>query len=49
MGDAENQEPNEDESTRQALEDLDVGDDADQVIGGKIECPCMGGEIHRPR
>jgi hypothetical protein len=32
---------------RLALEDLDAGDDADKVIGGKTACPCMGGEIHR--
>jgi hypothetical protein len=30
---------------RLALEDLDPGDDADKVIGGKSACPCMGGEI----
>jgi hypothetical protein len=36
-----------DESERQALEDLDVGDDAEKVIGGRIECPCQGGEVHR--
>ena len=38
----------EDELDRQELEDLDVGDDADKVIGGKISCPCEGGEIRRP-
>jgi hypothetical protein len=28
-----------------ALEDLDVqGDDAEKVVGGRIECPCTGGE-----
>lgn len=47
MSDAEKTEPGEDESERQALEDLDVADDAEKVIGGRIECPCMGGEFHR--
>ena len=28
-----------------ALEDLDVeGDDAEKVVGGRITCPCEGGE-----
>jgi hypothetical protein len=47
MSDAEKTEQGDDESERQALEDLDVGDDAEKVIGGRIECPCQGGEFHR--
>ena len=49
MSDAEKTEPGDDESERQALEDLDAGDDAEKVIGCKIACPCMGGEIHKPK
>ena len=47
MTEAEKKDDGGDESERQALEDLDVGDDAEKVIGGRIECPCMGGEFHR--
>jgi hypothetical protein len=28
------------------LEDLDAGDDADRVLGGKKSDPCEGGELH---
>jgi hypothetical protein len=51
MKDREDTEPEEtkDDSDEQELEDLDVGDDADKVIGGAISCPCEGGQIHRPR
>jgi hypothetical protein len=42
-------EQSKDDSDEQELEDLDVGDDADKVIGGAISCPCEGGEIQRPR
>jgi hypothetical protein len=43
----EQSKPEDDDAAdRLALEDLDAGDDADQVIGGKAACPCMGGEIH---
>jgi hypothetical protein len=41
-----NQEDAAAAADRLALEDLDAGDDADKVIGGKTACPCMGGEIH---
>ena len=35
----------ETELDRAALEDLDVeGDDAEKVAGGRITCPCEGGE-----
>ena len=46
----EDTEPEEskDDSDEQELEDLDVGDDAEKVIGGRIACPCQGGEIRRP-
>jgi hypothetical protein len=47
MSDAEKMDQSDDESERQALEDLDVGDDAEKVIGGRISCPCEGGEFHR--
>ena len=47
MSDTEKSGQGEDESERQALEDLDVGDDAEKVIGGRISCPCEGGEVHR--
>jgi hypothetical protein len=49
MTEAEKKDEGADESERQALEDLDVGDDAEKVIGGRISCPCEGGEVHRPR
>lgn len=42
-------EQNKDDSDEKELEDLDVEDDADKVIGGRISCPCEGGEVHRPR
>ncbi len=43
----EDTDPDEkkDDDDEQELEDLDVGDDADKVIGGKISCPCEGGQI----
>jgi hypothetical protein len=47
MTDSEKTDENADESERRALEDLDVGDDAEKVIGGRISCPCEGGEVHR--
>ena len=47
MTEPEKTDDGTDESERQALEDLDVGDDADKVIGGRISCPCEGGEVHR--
>ena len=47
MTESEKTDDGADESERQALEDLDVGDDADKVIGGRISCPCEGGEVHR--
>ena len=49
MSDAEKLDQNEDASEREALDDLDVGDDAEKVIGGRISCPCEGGEIHRQK
>jgi hypothetical protein len=42
--------PNDDEQNErreqleQALEDLDVGDDADKVTGGEAD-PCAGGKL----
>jgi hypothetical protein len=48
MSDADKPKQGDDESERQALEDLDVGEDADKVVGGGGD-PCMGGEIRRPR
>jgi hypothetical protein len=45
--DPEKPNPDDDEIDRLALEDLDVGDDAEKVVGGKISCPCEGGELHR--
>jgi hypothetical protein len=47
MSDAEKMDQGEDETERQALEDLDAGDDAEKVVGGRISCPCEGGEFHR--
>lgn len=48
MSDAEKPEQGDDESERQTLEDLDVGEDAEKVIGGTIECPCMYGRRDPP-
>lgn len=48
MSDADKPEQSDDESERKALEDLDVGEDAEKVTGGTVACPCMGGE-RRPR
>ncbi len=47
MTETEKTDQGDEESERQALEDLDVGDDAEKVIGGRISCPCEGGEVHR--
>ena len=45
--DPEKPNQKDDDADRLALEDLDAGDDAEKVIGGKIGCPCEGGEVHR--
>ena len=47
MTESEMPSESDEQAERQALDDLDVGEDADQVIGGRISCPCEGGEIHR--
>jgi hypothetical protein len=47
MSDAEQRDQTEDDSEREAMEDLDVGDDADKVIGGLREDPCAGGQIQK--
>jgi hypothetical protein len=49
MSDAEKRDQNDDESEREALEDLDVGEGADKVVGGAINCPCEGGQVHRQK
>jgi hypothetical protein len=47
MSDAEQRNQNDDDPEREALEDLDVGDDADKVIGGSLEDPCAGGKLQK--
>jgi hypothetical protein len=42
----EEQHENENETEDEVLEDLDLGDDADAVLGGRFRSgdPCEGGE-----
>jgi len=38
-------ERQQDDVDEEVLDDLDAGDDAEQVVGGKATCPCEGGEL----
>jgi hypothetical protein len=44
---AEQPETNVRDEDEDALSDLDVGEDADSVVGGVIGDPCEGGQIRR--